>query len=116
YAGLTLATMRQEHVDRWLSAGARSRHSIRYFLAWAVQRGLATNVTVPARKTGRPFIFADHDDQMDLLERCLTDEQMSLDLRAVGALVLLFGITPTRVVNLTADQLIERDGEHYLVL
>jgi hypothetical protein len=53
---------------------------------------------------------------MDLLERCLTDDQMPLDLRAVGALVLLFGITPTRVVNLTADQLIERDGEHYLVL
>jgi hypothetical protein len=52
--GLTLASLRQHHVDRWLTAGPASRYSIRYFLLWATERGLVSDITVPARKVARP--------------------------------------------------------------
>ncbi|HEV8554779.1 MAG TPA: hypothetical protein VGR06_00075 [Actinophytocola sp.] len=53
---------------------------------------------------------------MRLLERCLGDDNLPIDIRAARALILLFGINTSRVLCIRADQLAERDGETYLTL
>jgi hypothetical protein len=77
---------------------------------------LVTDLIVPARRPAPPSVFADQDDQVRLLERCLGDDSLPLDIRAAGALILLFGISTSRVLSIRADQLAERDGETYLTL
>jgi hypothetical protein len=49
-----------------------------------------------------------------LLTRCLHDEDLPLDVRAAGALGLLYGRTLTDIVKLTAADLHYIDEETYL--
>jgi hypothetical protein len=93
-----------------------SRYSIRHFLTWAAERGLVTDVIVPARRPVPPSVFADQHEHVRLLERCLGDDNLPIDIRAARALILLFGINTSRVLCIRADQLAERDGETYLTL
>ncbi|WP_425004948.1 hypothetical protein [Mycolicibacterium sp. S3B2] len=112
----SLATLRQDHVDAWLANGSARHYEIRPFLHWANQRGLTTDVSAPARKPAQPSVFLDEDEQLTQLHRCLTDTSIDIDLRAGGALMLLYGIYVTRVVAITRDQVCERSGQHYLTL
>ncbi|WP_159928352.1 hypothetical protein [Rhodococcus sp. WAY2] len=113
---LTLESMRQHHLDRWLAAGSSSRYLARGFIAWAVHRGMAADVMIPAPRVGQPSMFAETDDYLDQLRRCLTDSAIPLDLRAGGALVLLFGMRIRDVLRLHTDQLCHRGRDHYLRL
>ncbi len=114
--GHTLQTLRQDHVDAWLASGASRRYEIRQFLHWANQRGLTAGVSAPAVKPQQPSIFIAEDEHLAQLHRCLTDTEMDIDLRAGGALVLLYGINVTRVVAITRNQVVGRSGDHYLAL
>ena len=46
----------------------------------------------------------------------MTDEQLPLDARAAGALVLLYGLPVSRISELRADDIARRDGQTYLNL
>jgi hypothetical protein len=83
---------------------------VRYFLQWAHGRGLADDLTVPLPPRQEPARLLAEDDHIRQLDRCLTDEAMSLDLRVGGALVLLFGMLVSRITQLTKDDVIE-DGQ-----
>jgi hypothetical protein len=52
----TLATLRQDLVDRWLASGKARRYEIRQFLHWTTQRGLTAGVSAPALKPMQPTI------------------------------------------------------------
>ena len=54
------------------------------------------------------------DERWQLLQQCLTDEAMPVDVRAAGALTLLFALPSERIRNLTADQLTQNDQHAYL--
>ena len=71
------------------------------------RRGLTGDLTVPLPPRPQPARLLAEDDHIRQLDRCLTDEAMPLDLRAGGALVLLFGMLVSRVTQLTKDDLIE---------
>jgi hypothetical protein len=45
---------------------------------------------------------------------CLNDTSMSLDLRAAGALVLIYGLTLSRIAYLTRDNITHSDGQAWL--
>jgi hypothetical protein len=112
----TLATVPQDLVDNWLANGTTQRHEIRQFLHWANQRGLTTGVSAPALKPAQPTVFLDEEEQLEQLHRCLTDDTIGIELRAGGALMLLYGLNLTRVVAITHDQIRERSGDTYLSL
>jgi hypothetical protein len=58
----------------------------------------------PRQEPARLLAENDHIQQLD---RCLTDEAMPLDLRVGGALVLLFEMLVSRIIQLTKDDVIE---------
>jgi hypothetical protein len=109
-----LAQLTQPDLDAWLATGNSDTYSIRYFLNWASGRGLAPKLTVPTRPRQQPAQFLDEATRWQQLRRCLTDETMPLDVRAAGALILLFGLTIIRIRHLTTEHLTMR-GDHVLL-
>jgi hypothetical protein len=61
-------------------------------------------------------VFLDEAVHLDQLHRCLNDDTIDIDLRAGGALILLYGITTTRVLGLRQNQVHTKDGNTYLTL
>lgn len=113
--GTSLADLLQEDLDRWLDEETTQRRNrVRYFLAWTADRRLSRQLTIPAIPRTDPADFLDDTERWQLLHRCLTDETLPIEARAVGALTLLFALQPRRIRHLTADQLTEKDENTYL--
>jgi hypothetical protein len=114
---LTLAAVTQAQVDAWLDAGTTTHHRIRDFLRWAHSRRLAPDLDVPwlARRNEPDDVLDDHE-RWWLLQRCLADQDIPLHQRVSGALVLLYGQVPQRIVTLTRSDLTTRGDHTYLAL
>lgn len=71
--GLSLDTLRQDHIDGWIAeGGSQRRYTIRYFLDWTTSRRLTRDLTVPLIPRQEPQNLLDEDDRWRLLQRCLT--------------------------------------------
>jgi hypothetical protein len=113
---LKLDDLTQHHLDSWLMEGRQHRHDIQYFLKWLRNRGLAAELDVSSTSRSAPALLMSETQRWDLLRVCLDDESMPLDVRGAGALVLLFGMTLSRVRNLTDDHLRRRGQHAYLTI
>lgn len=111
---LNLDTLDQTALERWLVEGNSRSYTIRYFLRWAEARGLVRDVTVPTLRRSQPAAMLDEDTRWQLLRRCLHDDALALDTRAAAALILLFGLTITRVRYLTTDHIVQQDDRTFL--
>jgi hypothetical protein len=108
-----LADATQHDVNTWLGHGASTRHRLRDFLRWAHARGLAADLQVHwLGSEGLPEQVLGDDERWTLLRRCLHDDRLYLRLRVAGALVLLYGQIPSRIVELPTTVL--RPPEPYL--
>lgn len=114
--GRDLDTMDQADVDKWLAQGGSRRKEIRQFLHWTASRHLTREVCAPAVKPAPPSTFVEEAEQLACLDRCLNDQTLDTDVRAAGALILLFGMMTVRVLALRKDQIVARDSNHYLKL
>ena len=115
---IALAALTQGDVDRWLDADDFHRADVADFLRWARRRRLISNVTVHRRQAAEPSITLSEDTRWRLLNRCLKENDIPVDVRAAGALVLLYGLQLSRVVELTDSHLRRRrlvDGEETIV-
>ncbi|GAA2837319.1 hypothetical protein [Crossiella cryophila] len=107
-----LADVRQDEIDQWLTANPTRRgYMIDGFVAWAKGRRLMEGGTIPSYPKGEPACFLDDDQRWQQLKRCLDDDGVALTGRVAGALVLLFGQSPTRLIHLSAAH-VEQQGEH----
>ncbi len=106
----------QGDVDSWLATGNWRHREIRPFLRWTTQRRLTTGVAAPAEKPSPPSVFIDETAHLDQLNRCLHDDGIDVDLRAAGALILLYGIPTMKVLGLRRNQLQIRGNDTFLVL
>jgi len=112
---ITLEQLRQDDIDRWLDEeGTQRRNRIRDFLTWTAGRGLTRKLTVPLIPRQDPADLLGDDERWQLLQRCLTDEALPADVRAAGALILLFGLQAQRIRHLTADHVVLQDNSTYL--
>lgn len=113
----TLTETTQHDVDTWIESGASTRRRIRDFLKWTHARGLSAALHVHwlGREGLAEHVLGDQD-RWTLLRRCLRDDSLSLDLRVAGALVLLYGQIPTRIVELTVDRISTSDTDTYFAL
>lgn len=116
HRGQALHDLTQPDLDQWLAGGTTTRRTVRYFLQWAHGRGLAGELTVPLPPRQEPARLLAENDHIRQLDRCLTDEAMPLDLRAGGALVLLFGMLVSRITQLTKDNVVEDSQATYLAI
>ncbi|MGW7554335.1 hypothetical protein [Streptomyces rimosus] len=113
--GLALENVTQLDVDAWLDAGGPSRRSIRGFLNWTHRHGLTVNLSVPGpRRSSEPREWCTPEQRWALLERCLHDDGLPLDVRAAGCLILLYGLSGQRITELTTHHL--TGGKHPTVL
>jgi hypothetical protein len=112
-----LADATQHDVNTWIGLGASSRRRVRDFLRWAHARGLRADLGVHwLGREGPPANVLDDDERWTLLRRCLRDDSLALRLRVAGALVLLYGQIPTRIVELTVDSVMTTETDTQLVL
>jgi hypothetical protein len=112
---IPLADAAQHDVNTWAGEGASTRHRLRGLLRWAHGRGLAVDLEVRwLGSEGLPEQI--HDEHWALLSRCLRDDSLSRRLRVAGALVLLYGQIPSRIVELTTDSITTSGAATYLAL
>lgn len=102
---LTLEHLSQPDLERWIESYPLWMYGAD-FLRWARRRRITANeLRLPPRTTADPEILLSDADRWQLLDRCLHDDQLPLDVRAAGSLLLLYGLPLNRIVELTADQL-----------
>lgn len=106
----------QGDVDTWLATGNWRHREIRPFLRWTTQRRLTIGVDAPAETPTPPSVFIAEATHLDQLHRCLHDDDIDVDLRAAGALILLYGMPTMKVLGLRRHQLRARGGDTFLVL
>ena len=112
---LTLESLDQGALDRWLVTQPRtSGAAARQFVGWARRAGLTGDIDISKPKARTTLDPIGEHDRWDHLRRLLTDEQLPLDTRAAGSVVLLYGLPVSRISELRADQLTSRDGHSYL--
>lgn len=115
--GLPLAGLTQDHIDGWIAEpGTLRRYPVRSFLHWTASRRLTRTLTVPSVPRQDPQDLLDDDDHWQLLQRCLTGTSMPADVRAAGAITLLFGPSAERLSRLTPDHLDFGVEHDYLTL
>jgi integrase len=115
--GQPLNALRQGDLEEWFSThpGKRS-YMINGFLKWAHIRGLVHKVRLPAPPREEPCNFLEDDDRWRELHRCLNDDKMSLPARVAGALLFLYGLKPSRLVSLKADDIQQQGSGTYLTV
>ncbi len=102
--GRTLRTCTQADLDTWFGAGRSIRWLARPFLVWATARShLAKGVAVPASppQALRPVI--DAEQRWVVARRLVSDDTISVDIRVVGALVVLYAQPLARVAVLKSS-------------
>ncbi|WP_143660945.1 hypothetical protein [Streptomyces sp. st140] len=113
--GLTLKDVTQHEVDTWLAGNPSTRYEVRDFVVWAARRGHSRPLLVPHRPKADP-VGIDDNSHWEFLQQCLTDTGLPLDVRAAGAVLLLFGQHLARIAALPTDALSTLNGHAVLVL
>ncbi|MEU3855729.1 hypothetical protein [Streptomyces sp. NPDC029554] len=106
---ITLSEFRQPDLDRWLDEGTSTRQNIRAFIVWARKHNLIGDLKVPLPGRAHPVTFIEDAERVAQLRRCIDDEELPLWVRVAGALMLLFGLQGSRVLQLTKDDIVD-DG------
>jgi hypothetical protein len=112
--GLVLEHLTQEQLELWLSTGSARSYRVRRFLGWAADRSIAPRLVVPTVPRQDPVHFLDENERWNQLRRCINDTVIPSEVRAAGALVLLFGLPTSRILHLRAEHLLDRDDGTYL--
>jgi hypothetical protein len=112
-----LETLTQHDVDLWLSTQhAEHAYVAREFLRWPRSRGLTGDVAIPKRPPAdNPNLLTD-EERWQHLDRCLGDTGLPDDVRAAGALNLLYGLTVSRISRLRSADLHSSGGRTQLML
>ncbi|SHH52321.1 hypothetical protein [Streptomyces sp. 3214.6] len=109
---LSLRRIQQPHLDTWASERPTLRTRSIPFLRWSTARHLCpADLRIERAASQLPGHFQAEDEARDELVRCLNDSALPLDVRVAAALVRLYALPLTRIVELTEDH-ISRDQEH----
>jgi hypothetical protein len=107
--GLTLRSLRQEHLDLWLAEGSSTRRWIRAFLKWAHRGGLVPALQTPAPEPRGHTDPLYGEQRLRIVGTLLTNESMDLRDRVAGSLLLIFAQPITRIAKLTIDDIVDDD-------
>ncbi|MFE1805921.1 hypothetical protein [Streptomyces sp. NPDC059533] len=113
--GLSPREVTQHEMDTWLAVNPGTRFAVRDFAVWAARRGHARPLDIPHWPKADP-VGLDEDSHWELLHQCLTDVGLPLDVRAAGAILLLFGRHLTRITALTTQAVTAAGEDTFLTL
>jgi hypothetical protein len=112
---LDLRRLTQPDLERWLDGeGQAHRADAICFLRWAARRGRSRTMDTSAARPHRtaPTIVMTDQERWEILNRCLHDATIPLDVRAAGGLLLLYGTHLSRIVELTTSAVRRDDAGH----
>jgi integrase len=117
-AGLQPAALAQADVDTWYATHlAHQRQAVRAFLVWAAGHGhIPGHLDIPrqAPSTGQAVT---QQRRIGLLRRFATDTSIAIRPRAAACLLLLYAQPLSRILHLTAGDLVRDDaGQTWLRL
>lgn len=108
---LRLSSLTQLHMERWIDGDyTRSRH-INPFIRWTNARRITSDIALQQKRIAQPSQFIPSHELHDQLRRCLNDDTLPLDVRIVDALIRLYALPVTRILQLKASQY-HRDGDN----
>ncbi|MEU9623871.1 hypothetical protein [Streptomyces sp. NPDC048155] len=109
---LSLRRLQQPHLDTWATDRPTLRSRSIPFLRWSTARRLCPpDLSIEHPASQLPSHFQAEDEARNELLRCFNDTALPLDVRVAAALVRLYALSLTRIVELTEDH-ISRDQEH----
>nr|UAX58523.1 XRE family transcriptional regulator [Streptomyces sp. A144] len=111
---LDLGLLTQGELDLWLTSHPTRR--IGAFIRWSVARRLTRKLTAVPKHSGLPTQFLSSEEQHEQLRRCLNDKELPLEVRIVGALTRLYGLSTARILLLTTDRFHREDDGAYLTV
>jgi hypothetical protein len=103
--GLSLADLRQSHVDEWLAGVPARVVPTRAFVDWLHRAGLIPRITAVRPAPGTSTTPIDHGTRLRQARDLLHDDALELPARIGGCLLLLYGQPVTRIVTLRLDQI-----------
>lgn len=107
--GLTLQTLRQDHLDAWLATGPSTRRFVDRFLPWAIKSRLAhPDLAISPHRRGTSTKMP-ATEQDAVVERVVHTDELTMRDRAASILVVVFGQQVEDVVKLTWDDVIVTD-------
>jgi hypothetical protein len=102
---LTLATLRQADLDRWLvDHRPHQRQLLKPFLAWANRGGLMPRLRIPPHHPGQQTPITQHR-RLGLLRKLITEDTGALRTRVAAILLLLYAQPLGRILRLTIDDI-----------
>ncbi|MGW2447033.1 hypothetical protein [Streptomyces sp. NPDC001675] len=113
----TLQSLTQEDLDIWAISRPTLRARSIPFIRWAGARHLTrAGLTIEHPPSQLPGQFQIEEDHYAELRRCLNDPTLPSDVRIAAALIRLYALPLTRIVELTTDHL-HHDADHtYLTI
>lgn len=116
-AGETLETLTQPWLDRWTELHPEHLVYIAGFIGWANSHRLIPRIRIHLRSSPLPVVSIDADDQLRRLHELFdADSVLSADVRAAGALILLYGLPVTRIHCLTSADITQVGGKSFLTI
>ncbi len=101
----TLDRFTQDQLERWLDEPVNRYKPIHGFIRWAAKARHVRELLVPPRRRGPSSPILDEEQRWQQLCHCPHDNSMPLPVRVVGTLTLLFGLTTSRILELTTDDI-----------
>jgi hypothetical protein len=112
----SLASCSQRDIDQWLTEGAGTHYKARTFLLWTDQRGHTHDLLIPVPARSEHLARIEDDRRWHLVRRLLHDENLSIEDRVAGILLLLYAQPLARIARITRDQIIQRPACVQLLL
>jgi hypothetical protein len=114
---VTLSALQQPHLDTWAADRPSLRSCAVPFVRWACARHLtAAPLTLRHPASQLAANFDAEDVHARQLRRCLNDPSLPPEVRITGALVRLYALPLTKIVELTSDQLGHDASHTYLTI
>lgn len=102
--GRSISDLDQATFDRWCNGNIRRTRVLAGFIKWLTARHLVTDVTVPTIPKAPIQHLGEEDEQRELIRSLLDDtNELELDLRVAGLLILLYGARIPQITALTTD-------------
>lgn len=108
---LQLDTINQEALDVWICRQSPTMAgNAQGFVTWLRQRHVNNRIAIPTRQSRSHHAPLTEAQRCTHLDRCLHDTALPSDVRAAGALMLVYGVPLTRIARLRQQDL--RTDDH----
>ncbi|MER6694584.1 hypothetical protein [Streptomyces minutiscleroticus] len=107
--GRTIEHCQQADLDAWHTEKLATRRPAQTFLRWCMKTGRMPRLALPPQVVNQDQTPLHQHHRLAVLRRVLNDDALPLRARIAAALVLLYAQPVTRIVRLTANDVID-DG------